>query len=619
MEAMAAPEAGAAESSVAVGPADAAEAEAFFDGLMLAQLRHLDNVGATVCLVRGGEILFAKGYGWADLQAGVAVDPEETLFRIGSVTKLFVWTAVMQLVERGELDLDTDIGDYLVDVDFHDVWDEPVTLAHLMTHSPGFEDRVVGLFSRDPESLRSLEEILSSQTPKQVRPPGDQPSYSNHGTAVAAMVVEAVSGQPFIEYVQEHILDPLGMTHTSLAQPLPAELATKMSKGYSHAGDHFEEEEFELVPLYPAGTASASATDMGRLMIALLQDGRFGEERILGEETARRMRQPLLEVDPAVNPSPHGFMDMSVRGVRIVGHGGDTFWFHTMFALFPEHDLGLFVSYNTDEGSGGRTPVMRAFLDRYFAPAPRPGAAPEDFSDRADRYTGEYRGNRFARTTLAKVAGLVQAFRVDVTDEGELLVMGSRWVETAPRVFTSNDGEESLVFIEGEDGVMSHFYLAQFPIMTFERVPPSEGRGLHAAIAVIAGGLFVLTLLAWPAGWLIRRWFGVRDPRAPRISWLARAALWLASALLLSTVVAFVALAGDPSTIAFGEVGGVKAILVLPLLALAPFAVAVVAAWRLWRTGGGTRVGRLLYSLTVLATVAFYWQLSVWNLLGFKL
>lgn len=607
------------DDALVIGPTDAAEVEAFFDGLMEMQRRHLDNVGATVTVVRNGEILFAKGYGFADLEAGVAVDPEATLFRIGSVSKLFVWISVMQLVEEGRLDLHADINEYLEGVEIEATWDEPVTMAHLMTHTPGFEDRVVGLFAREEEQLAPLEEILSNQNPLRVRPPGDQPSYSNHGTGMAALVVEAISGQPWTEFIQQRILDPLGMDSTTFAQPLPESLAGRMSKGYADGGDHFEAKEFELVPLYPVGAASASATDMARLMTTLLQGGRYGDERIVSEETAERMQSALLQVDPAVNTSPHGFMDMSTRGVRIIGHGGDTFWFHTLFALFPEHDLGLFVSYNTDNGGGGRGPLLAAFLDRYFTPAERPLEAPEDFAARAALYAGEFRTNRFAHTTLAKLGAVAGAFEVASNEDGELLVFDSRFVETAPRVFTERDGERTLVFIEGEDGTMSHFYNSQYPIVTFERVPALEGRSLHLILLVLASGAFLATVLAWPAGWCVRKWFGVGRISGERVPTFARLALWVTAALLLALVVGVLTTLTDPTDVAFGDVGSVKKVLVLPLVALLPALATMLAAVRLWRRRLGTRTGRLSYTLTVLLVLSFYWQLTVWNVLGFKL
>jgi CubicO group peptidase (beta-lactamase class C family) len=599
-------------------PLDPVELEAFIDGMMRVQLRHLKNVGATISVVQGGEVILAKGYGFADLEGGVEVDPVRTLFRIGSVTKLFVWTSVMQLVESGQLDLDADINEYLETFEIPAVWDEPVTMAHLMTHTPGFEDRVVGLFARDASRMQPIEEVLAGQTPERVRPPGDHPSYSNHGTAMAARIVENITGQDFQDYVQENILDPLGMANTTLAQPLPEHLAEQMSKGYERAGDHYEEQDFEFVPLYPAGSVSSSATDMARLMIAFLQKGQLGGNRILSEETAMRMRSAIFEVAPGVNTSPHGFMDMSTRGVRIIGHGGDTLWFHTLFSLYPERDLGLFVSYNTDTGGGGRGILEAAFLDRYFAEPERSAAPSADFSERADLFAGEYRGNRFPHTTLAKLGAAAEAFKVTANEEGELLAMGNRWVETSPGIFTSRSGEATLVFVEGEDGRMSHFYMAQFPIMTFGRVPASEARGIHLPLLVLSLVMFVFTVVAWPLGWAIRKWFRVGSG-GERLSSRARLMLWATTALMLALLIGLGSVLSDVEDIVMGDLGSVKMILLLPLIALLPAAGSIVAMIGMWRASEGTTTGRVLYSLTVVLVLTFYWQMSVWNVLGFQL
>lgn len=271
------------------------------------------------------------------------------------------------------------------------------------------------------------------------------------------------------------------------------------------------------------------------------------------------------------------------------------------------------------KGGGGRGPLLEAFLDRYFGPIELSPAPPEDFAERAEAYTGEFRGNRFAHTTLAKLGALAGSFKVAVNEEGELLALNNRYVETSPRVFTERNGESTLVFIEGDDGRMSHFYSAQFPIVTFERVPATEARDLHLALMVAASLVFLGTVLAWPAGWAVRKWFGVRKEGTPRIPSAARLVLWATAALLLALVIGIAASLSDPTDIAFGELGKIKAVLTLPLIALLPAVLAIAAMVRVWRRRLGTRTGRVLYTVVVLLTVLFYWQLSVWNVLGFRL
>src|SRR5262249_29221696 len=160
------------------------------------------------------------------------------MFRIASISKLFTWTAVMQQAEAGKLDLDADVNTYMKDVKIPPAFDKPVTLKNLLTHTPGFEDYVIGLFAHKPEEMRPLAEVLKTQMPARVRPPGTIASYSNHGTAMAGYAVACVSGQSWEDYVEQRILKPLGMEHTLVRQPAEDKLPEGMSKGYKWANGH---------------------------------------------------------------------------------------------------------------------------------------------------------------------------------------------------------------------------------------------------------------------------------------------------------------------------------------------------------------------------------------------
>ena len=209
------------------GLRDRAELEAFMDGIMTAQLRDHHVAGATVSVVRDGSLFFAKGYGNADVRKGRPVAADSTMFRIGSISKLFTWTAVMQLVEQGKLDLNTDINKYL-DFKIPATFPEPITLTHVMTHTPGFEEDPRDLFTEDSTHITPMGKWLPAHMPARVRPPGTYSSYSNWATATAGYIVERVSGMPFDAYVEKNILEPLGMTQTSTRQPLPARYTTQM-------------------------------------------------------------------------------------------------------------------------------------------------------------------------------------------------------------------------------------------------------------------------------------------------------------------------------------------------------------------------------------------------------
>ena len=152
------------------GPTDPAEMEAFLDELMAKDMEENHIAGAAVSVVKDGKLFFAKGYGYADVENKVPVDPEQTAFAIGSVGKLFTWTAVMQLVEQGKLDRDADVNTYL-DFRIPDTYPEPITLKHLLTHTAGFEDLWFEVFAWDADGLMPVGEWLATHIPARcVRP-----------------------------------------------------------------------------------------------------------------------------------------------------------------------------------------------------------------------------------------------------------------------------------------------------------------------------------------------------------------------------------------------------------------------------------------------------------------
>src|SRR5215217_5779563 len=262
------------------GPTDRAEMKVFLDKELGREMEKHHIAGAAVSVVKDGKLFFAKGYGYADLENKIPVDPERTNFRIGSLAKLFTWTAVMQLAEQGKLDLDEDINTYL-DFRIPDSYPQPITLKDLMTHTAGFEDLYFERLASESKDLLPPREWLISHMPARVRPPGEVAAYSSYGTALAGYIVARVSGKPYDQYIQEHILNPLGMAHTTAHSPTPQDIRAHASKGYT-----YKDGAFKVFPDYsdmgqpamaPAGGMQSSATDMARFMIAQLRDGRHGD------------------------------------------------------------------------------------------------------------------------------------------------------------------------------------------------------------------------------------------------------------------------------------------------------------------------------------------------------
>ena len=349
-----------------------ADVSAFLDGIMPLQLAREDIAGAVVLVVKDGKVLFAKGYGYADVGKKIPVTPDGTLFRPGSVSKLFTWTAVMQLVEQGKLDLDRDVNDYL-DFKIPATYPKPITLRNIMTHTSGFEETVKDMWLSKPSDIIPIGDYVKAHVPARIFPPGVTPAYSNYATTVAGYIVQRVSGESFDDYIERHILFPLGMQHSTFRQPLPENLKPMMSSGYTVASEPAKP--FELVEPAPAGSSSMTAMDISHFMLAHLQDGKYENVQILRPETAQLMHSRQFANLPDMNAMALGFYEETRNGHRIIGHGGDTLYFHSDLHLIPDAGVAFFVSYNSMGKAeiSPRDALWRQFMDRYFPYEPPAG------------------------------------------------------------------------------------------------------------------------------------------------------------------------------------------------------------------------------------------------------
>lgn len=592
--------------SVSAPPINAANVEAFFDiAFEVQRLEHL-LTGATVSVVHDGRVLFQSGYGWADLENRVPVDPERSLFRIGSVSKPFTWTAVMQLVERGLIDLDAPVERY-IDFDIPDTFGEPIRVWHLMTHTPGFEESYLGFAAVDADAVLPLGEALERLMPARVWEPGRFAAYSNYGSALAAHVVEQVAGVPWADYVEAEILQPLGMTSTNVRTRLNADHARRHARGYAFSNGEVAPTPYAYINLEPAGSISSTASDMARLMLVHLGGGEVDGVRILGEHTTRRMHSPLFDPYPELPPILHGFYRSDRNGQVVFGHGGDVNQFHSNLALLPEHDLGVFVSYNSDPGAIARANVVAAFIDHFF-PGEHLPAAPDPAEVDASDYLGEYVSLRNNFTSFQKLRSLFAGGSLGLVTEGESLRVagGGPLVPIAPDRFTGPYGGGTFVFERDEAGEVSHLF-AGTPLGSLKRVTGLEAPSVQRRLFEAMVWLSVLTLLGWTLTTL--RGGGV-EPRLPPhhlfVAWLQAGLLLLLVTLLQATYL--------------GAVYGVSAELRTVLIALNAnlgLGVLVVAfTAEQWWKGLGSISGRLGYSLAAVGVALQLWFAWAFNLLG---
>jgi CubicO group peptidase (beta-lactamase class C family) len=613
-------------------PLEATDVKTWLDGFIPYALQSGDVAGAVVAVVEDGEILVLEGYGYADVETRKTVDPERTLFRPGSVSKLFTWTAIMQLVEQGTLDLDEDVNAYL-DFRIPPHEEKPVTLRNIMTHTAGFEEAFRGLITPDIGNV-GLEKTLKRWIPERVYAPGSTPAYSNYATALAGYIVELVSGETFDDYIERHIFDPLEMRRSSFRQPLPDEFMKAMSSGYERASNPAEP--YEYVSIAPAGSLAATGADMANFMIAHLQKGAFGEARILREETADAMHETTLTVLPPLNRMALGFYENNVNGHRVIAHGGDTYLFHSELNLFIDHGVGMFISVNSAGKEGAayriRTALLDQFADRYFPEQAKDEAEsavdPETAARHASMVQGTYDNSRRAHTSFMAALGLLGEIAVVDNGDGTITVdvfddlagVPKKWRETAPFVWTEVGGKDRLA-AQVVDGKVVRFSVDELsPFMVFDRIKWWRNTSWLSPLFRASMVVFVLTVLLWPVRALVRRAYRVASPLSGT-DLTAYRAVRIASVVMLACVAAWVGLVSAifdhaiPSTALDVPVIGLQ---VLTLVATAGGLLIALCNARL--TWGGMRgwCTRLWSGILVIAFGALLWIVIVFRLVNFS-
>ncbi|MCO5791365.1 MAG: serine hydrolase [Blastomonas sp.] len=614
--------------AASANPLNSADVEAWLDGFLPYALEKGKIPGAVVVVVNGDGVVLQKGYGYSDVAKRTPVSPETTLFRPGSVSKLFTWTAVMQQVEAGKLDLDKDVNSY-IDFKIPPFEGKPITLRHIMTHTAGFEESVRHLISSDPKAAMTLKKQMPLALPERVFAPGTTPAYSNYATALAGYIVERVSGEPFDDYIDNHIFDPLGMAHSSFRQPLPAKLVPLMSKGYPDVTQ--KPEPFEIVIPAPAGSLSSSGEDMGKFMIAHLNQGGV----LLKPETTRMMHDFRAPGIANLNTMALGFYEQWVNGQRAIAHGGDTVWFHSYLWLFPESDIGLYISMNSAgaEGAAGgiRSALFHKFADRYL-----PGDEPmtpidaKTAREHAALVAGTYVSSRGSFTNFLSVLGLLGPTSIMPTENGSISLPGldglsaaaRDWVEVEPFVWRDRNTGERLV-AEVKDGKVVRVSMdAVSPFMMLTPVPAAVNTDWINPALIFALAIVVLTALAWPVRALVRRNFAAAMPfegRARTAYRLSRLFAWLVIAAVVGWMALILTFSAD-----IGAIGGPLDWLIHLLRILTPlasFGLLLTAGWYGWLVWTGKRrwTTKLGATLLVLAALPLVWVTVVFNLYGSNL
>lgn len=589
----------------------------FIDGYAAARLQNMDPSGIVVSVVLGDEQI-TKGYGIANIDTQQMSD-ENTLYRIGSISKLFVWLSVHMLADEGKLDLDADVNIYLEDITIPDTYDQPITMRHLAAHKAGFEDSLLDFLH--PERDISIKQSLQRALPARVAPPGERTSYSNTGTNLAAHIVEQVSGISYYEFVQTRILQPVGLTSTTLhdmghgLNPIELEQRTAVPhrikegglKAYSEMG---------VKPQEPVGAVAMSASDAAIFMRMLLNETQHASGRLMSPTAFAQMTTTAFDADDKGDSMGFGFMLNSVDGLSTYGHGGATQFLSWIF-MIPELEMGVFVSANMSSAEARNENMAWSIVREITGTGTLSDFLQlEGNKAQADEIAGEYLNNRRPFTGGASILG-TDYTKISATEDGFVLFPGNpkkRYALIGEDVWVNYEGQR-LTVIRNEDNDVI-------------RLQVSKGSATLEPVSLLASsrlaiiGLGGVTLLCITGLLGMFRRFGTQSelPLAGKIlGWVnvLTVLVWLAFVISVAALVSSLA-SFDISTVDDNPFPpfALTAMFMLALVVtiwtglqlLCIYPVWVKSGWSLWR--------RLHFTIFTMLAIVAVLVLYNWNVIG---
>jgi CubicO group peptidase (beta-lactamase class C family) len=615
---------------------DSASLVHLLDSLIIPGLKEYHIPGMAIAIVRDSNVVLARGYGYADVDRNIPFDPESTVIRIASVSKLFTGTAVMQLVERGLLDMHQDINTYLTRFTVEEAFGMPVTLHHLLTHTAGFDERSIGKSARTQESQIPLGDFLATRLPRRICKPGEVYTYSNFSNALAGFVVEEAAHQEYASYVRTNILKPLGMGRSDYR--LRPDLLPLLAQSYSHDGDALRHQPFDFINDYPGGQMLSTAADMAKFMIAHLRSGRYGGNRILNEESVRTMHTVRFthhkELEHAAG---YSFGILPARSQTILMHDGGYTGVGSRLCLIPEIGVGFFVACNIMDGALLDL-VSRELLDRFIPEPPDdttryPLTVLPPYDRDIAGFAGTYRHTRYSHTTFEKVGVLVGMTGPEMTigrDDGGMILMNTfsgtprRMVQIQPGLFRSIDDRYFCAFRRDESGSVTHLFTNG--TTAFEKIAWYETVTFQRSLCGLCLLVFVAVSVALPI-LRKRRKTAVRsgldvDP----VRWFSEktASMFLYYVLGLGIVMGLV-IPKEELELGFAHGMHWTAYAVQTIALLAILFLAGLGGLLFWKfvgrsdTAPGQRVRSAgLGLVTAVAGTCFVWFLWYWNMVGYQ-
>lgn len=593
--------------------------EAFFDKSFAENMVKYHVPGATYALVKDGKILSSKGYGFADLEKQITVNPAQTLFHLGSISKLFTATAIMQLSERGLLNLNDDINKYLKHFQLENNYSQPVNFTHLLTHTAGFDERNIGIAARNVSAIKPLEKYLKKRIPPRVLPPGNVIQYSNHGMALAGYLVEVISAMPFAEYINNNIFRPLGMSHSSFLQPLPKSLEANLAQGYEYKQGKYRKVLLDYFNVAPAEALNATANDMAQFMLAHLQNGSNITSRILSENTTQEMHKQHFTYDSRLPGYVYGFYERFYNNQRAIGHEGNWHGFSSYLILLPSQKLGFFIAHNSSGiSSRFNQEIIRSFFNHYYPVESQLNVTPisADIKQSNHQLVGNYRYKRYARFSLEKLETLLSQSVIKLSNDGNIKLNNEQLLPIQPLVFKNITNNEYVIFKKDKNNRITDLFKQDFD---FEKLPWYESNTFQFSLF----GFFIILSLYGSFTWVISHLFSkgkkhnMPTSKATRlVKLLTGFVSTLNLIFLISVIISF--LFTNRWEFMYGVPPVLLGTLCIPLLSISATIGLLFLSIPAYQNKYWSNSQKLNYTFMMLALLVFMPFLNYWNLLGFR-
>ncbi|HDK7158329.1 TPA: beta-lactamase family protein [Clostridium botulinum] len=608
---------------------DTRDFQSFMDTILQKKMKEQHIPGAVITVVKNGQVIFSKGYGYSDLEKKIPMTADKTLVRIASVSKLFTYTAMMQLYEQGKVDLKADVNKYLKGYTLKNEYSTPVTVEKLFTHTSGIDDNRIADLSKDKKGLLPINDFLKQHLPKVVREPGSIINYCSYDTALTGGIIEQISGKPLNNFIKDNIFKPLEMKNSILDRDMNPE---GLASGYEYKGGKL----VKFKPTegyfnnYPIGGIISTSDDMAKFMIAHLNNGIYKDKRILKEATAVNMHKQHATFEGRLPGMTYGFNEKFIKGYRAIQHlGYSPDNIYSDMTLFPDENLGVFMSI-TQGMNNVSGEVITEMVDKYL-----PNKAEINNKESVSisktnlkDFVGTYRFSETPRSTFHKANAFPEGedLTISLKNEKNLAMTGrdiftgnkytTTITEIEPLVFKRSDNGEYVIFKKNKTGEI--YYLAQQEDSwhgTYEKLKWYESPSVQISV----GGFCLIVFLAAVIFSIARMIYIIIKRKGSELNHLKKSLLGLSfgiSFLNIFFITAALFVLGEPTR--YGMSIEAKLLLYVPILSLFLNLLLLVYTVLNWMKKNGKLFSRIYYFVVALTGILYVWFLNYWNFLGFK-